>query len=63
MYILLQITIPKNDTTYWCSVSKIPQKLHMQTGYVTKVNVSPTITNSYISSKITTVTVLFPPLM
>ncbi|CAI8042477.1 DBH-like monooxygenase protein 1 homolog [Geodia barretti] len=30
------IVIPKKDTTYWCSVSKVPDNLLNKTGYITK---------------------------
>lgn len=33
----LQITIPSDDTTYWCSAFELPQAVVDQTHYVTKV--------------------------
>ena len=33
----LQLTIPAVDTTYWCSVFRLPQEVRQQERYVFKV--------------------------
>jgi len=33
----LQLTIPAVDTTYWCSVFRLPQEVRQQEQYIFKV--------------------------
>ena len=32
-----QVTIPSDDTTYWCTAFKLPDNVIAQTRYITKV--------------------------
>ena len=34
----VQVTIPANDTTYWCAAFQLPEEIHDQTKYITKVS-------------------------
>ena len=33
-----QVTIPEDDTTYWCTAFKLPEGVRNKTKYVTKVH-------------------------
>ena len=35
MYI--QVTIPSDDTTYWCAALELPQEIQQQKHYIVKV--------------------------
>ena len=34
---ILQLEIPSNDTTYWCSVKYLPDEIRQQEKYIYKV--------------------------
>ena len=45
----VQLEIPSNDTTYWCSVQYLPENIRQQEKYIYKVSYK-LLVGSYIAT-------------